>query len=244
MTRSRDRQPLPRRIAFACALAAAALGIGLLWLYRQRFEVEASGGPKVEILVAKTDLNLGTRLDSEALEVRAIPEAFADRRHVRVSEVKQILGTRVRTQVRAAEAILWTDLATNSPNARDLAGLVMPGMRAYPVPASNLLTFDGLLRPGDRVDVLLTIADPKDGRGKTAPLLQNLIVLAIGRHLGGITSSADSEIDYGTVTLAVEPTQAQILASAMREGVITIALRNTEDIRIITAGGDARVSQR
>lgn len=225
-----------KQAASFAALTVAILGAALLWLYKQRFEAETSGGSKVEILAAASDLQLGSTLDAKGVTTRFIPEAYLENRHILAAQAQKVLGVRVRSRINAGEAILWTDLATSGANSRDLSGLVMPGMRAIAIPASEALIFDGLLRPGDRVDTLLTVTDEKTDRVATVPLLQNLIVLATGSQTGQVYGEEGEEKErISTVTLAVKPEQAQLLASAMAQGKLSIVLRNADDIRIVDA---------
>ncbi|MCP4444753.1 MAG: Flp pilus assembly protein CpaB [Myxococcales bacterium] len=221
--------------AWVAALLMGLMGAGLLYLYKQRFEAAVGGGDKVEVMVAVTDLKLGDNLTPEKIATRGIPASYIESRHIRLDQIDSVLGVRVRARISAGEAVLSTDLAISGANSRDLSGLVMPRMRAITIPASDALTFDGLLRPGDRVDVLLTVKDRRTGSGTTTPLLQNLIVLAIGRQMGvpseGNKNSLEGQIS--TVTLGVKPVQGQTLANAMQDGKLTLLLRNVDDIRIL-----------
>jgi Flp pilus assembly protein CpaB len=219
----------------------AIAGAGLLYLYKQRFEAEVGGGDKVEVLVAASDLQLGDTLISDKIASRGIPASYVETRHIPANQINSVMGVRVRSRIGAGETILWSDLAISGANSRDLSGLVIPRMRALAIPASSALTFDGLLRSGDRVDVLLTVLDPRSERSQTYPLLQNLIVLAIGQRMGlnGETDSGDGGSRISTVTVGVKPTEGQVLANAMREGTLTLLLRNVDDIRLLDRGDES-----
>jgi pilus assembly protein CpaB len=230
-----------KRAALILALLVGALGGGLLWFYKQSFEAEVSGGRPIRVLVAAADLDLGDSLSAVRLGTRTLPEAYVEPRHIRAALAESVVGARVRAQVRAGETVLWSDLATSSPESRDLAGVVTPGMRAVAIPASHPITFDGLLRPGDRVDVLVSVQDPATDRSVTGPLLQNLIVLATGQRMGQVDGSQDEgSAGAATVTVAVWPEQAVILADAAKDGSFSFALRNPDDIRILDVGGSVR----
>jgi pilus assembly protein CpaB len=115
---------------------------------------------------------------------------------------------------------------------RQLSALVSNGMRALAIDG-RAADFDGLLRPGDRVDVLLSMGGQADSSGATHTLLQNLLVLSVG----GTTLRTDgNEKTYSrgsTVTLSASVEQAQVLTEAMRRGKLTLTLRNGEDITIV-----------
>jgi len=226
------------RKALVAACAAAVIGMGLLWLYMERFEEEASGGVPIPILMATQDIPLGATITQDMLGIRPLPSSYVEERHIRSEDAERILGVRVSMGVRAAEAILWTDLATTTQQRRDLSGLVQSGMRAITVRADVTSSFGGLLRPGDRVDVILTAQRGSD-RGSeqvTLSLLQNVLVLAVGQDTGGDTQDGrnrGSRRRSTEVTMSVTVEQAQALTYASRTGRLSLALRNPDDIAIM-----------
>ena len=127
------------RKAILAAVACAVAGAIMLFLYMQRFEQEASGGPPVRIIVTTQEIPLGTAIREDMLGVRNLPQSYVEARHIPASEVSRILGVRVRSGVASDEALLWTDLATTSEQQRDLSGLVRQracvGRRARPMQA-------------------------------------------------------------------------------------------------------------
>src|SRR5688572_29806238 len=165
-----------RKALLAAALAAVA-GLVMLFLYMERFKAEATGGAPVGVVFAVQDIPLGTAITKQMVGIRPLPQAYVEDRHVVASDARRIIGVRVSMGVKANESVLWTDLATTSEQRRDLSALVRNGMRAITVRADVTSSFGGLLRPGDRVDVLLTAARSEGGSGErvTIPLLQNLL---------------------------------------------------------------------
>lgn len=218
-----------KRAAMIGATLATTVGVVALILYQERFEQEASGGAPIPVLVAAEDLPLGTVLTDEMLAVRDLPESYVEPRHIPAAEANRVIGLRISSAVRANESLLWTDLA-NSEQRRDLSALVQDGMRAFTIRADPTASFGGLLRPGDRVDVLLTVE--QGGGHETAPIAQNLLVLAAGRDLGGRSSSATPG-EVNQITLSVTLEQSQILALAQERGEIHLVLRNPDDIQIV-----------
>jgi pilus assembly protein CpaB len=222
------------RKALVIALGLAVLGGVCLLLYMRRFEAETSGGPKVPVLIATRDIPIGVALQRGMLGVRQLPQAYVEQRHILLGDTDTVIGARMSMAVHANEAILWSDLASMQSERRDLSGLIEPGMRAMIFNArgggGGGGMFGGLLRPGDRVDILHT--PNRAGAGPlTITLLQNVVVLAIGSDTGGgeLTSARGSRV----VTVSVTPEQAQLIVHASSEGPLDVVLRNPDDIVVL-----------
>jgi len=216
--------------ALIIALLSSLLGVVLLQLYMHRFEAEASGGAVVEVLMARKEVPAGTLLTNDHLASYGIPERFISHRNVRASDLSSVIGTRVSTLVKAGEPVLWTDIAELRQN-RSLADLVQTGMVATEIPGS---TFDGLLGPGDRVDVLFSIeSSDLDLRGvggrpvKATTILQSVLVLSVRGKM-----SRDSAMPGtgSSVVILLTPEQAELLVVSARIGKVSLVLRNADDL--------------
>ena len=223
------------RKALVAAMIIALMGVALLLLYKRRFEAEATGGQPVAVLMAVQDIPLGTVLTDRMLGVRHIPEAYVEDRHIHAADARRVIGVRVLTEVKANESILWSDLMTTTDDRRDLSSLVRNGMRAITIRADATSAFGGLLRPGDRVDAFLTVSRSNDPNGGvTIPLLQNVIVLAVGQDTGAVLDTGRGRLrPVSQVTLSVTVAQAQVVAFAEDRGRLTLVLRNPDDIAVI-----------
>lgn len=219
--------PPTHKRALAISVVSAIAGVALLRLYMHRFEMEASGGPRTRVLVLARDTESGEKLDRDTLGVRALPEAYLESRHVPASALDDIVGTRLAVPGRVHEALLWTDLASMRRPDRRLSSLVPEGMRAIRVDL-RAGAFDELLRPGDRVDVLLTRDATNGGVPTTVPWIENLLVLAVGDDTGA-TEDASERSGGGRVTLSATPEQSRLLTQGEHEGELRLVLRNPDD---------------
>jgi pilus assembly protein CpaB len=166
--------------------------------------------------------------------IRNLPASYVEERHIQAADAERIIGVRVSMGVKANESLLWTDLATTAQQRRDLSGLVRNGMRAVTIKAEMESAFGGLLRPGDRVDCLLTTTKAESRERVTIPLLQNVLVLAVGSDVGATQSQRRADRQrYREVSLSVTVEQAQILTFAGDVGELTLILRNPDDIAIL-----------
>jgi len=220
------------RTAILASLATAAFGFVLLSVYVRQFQREATGGTPIELLATRRDVAVGVPLTEQMLVVRPLPESYVEERQVLASDLARVLGVRASIGLTANQTLLWTDLATTPRDRGSFSSRIPKGMRAMSIATVGRSMFGDLMRPGDRVDVLLTKAKPgPDPRVVTLPLLQNLLVLAVGSSFGG----TDEEVTgsrSGSVTLLVTLDQASLLAQARRDGHLSLVLRNEGDLEI------------
>lgn len=219
-----------QRIAWIAAVVAGVAGFALLSTYKHELEARAAGGAPVAVLTATEDIPLGTPITEDVLAVRELPAAYVEGRHVRADDARKIIGVRVVSGLRAGESLLWTDLQTMSADRRELSGLVQRGMRAVTIRASSGSSLSSLLRPGDRVDVLITTQ--REGRAVTLPLLQNVMVLAVGNQLSRSGDDDRRARLQRDITLSATVAQAQALVHASSGGSLSVVLRNPDDIAV------------
>lgn len=214
--------------------AGAIAGFALTHLYLRRVESCAVGGEKVAVLAALDDIPVGTALQKDALVVREVPAAYVSTRHVVASDATRVLGVRLSTGLKANDFLEWTDLSQGQPTGRDLSSLISEGMRALSLRGSAL--FDGLLRPGDRVDVLFST---EEGSHSTSTLLQNILVLSVGGVIDQPEGNKNGYRNPNSAVVSVTLEQSQLITQALQHGKIELALRNPNDIVIVEKAAPA-----
>jgi pilus assembly protein CpaB len=232
------------------SVAIGLAGAGLLLLYLNRFEKEVSGGARVQLLTVIKPVKSGALLTDDALSVSEVPRAYVEQRAVRASERSKVVGIRTDNALDPQDTLLWTDLAISSED-RDLSSLVQPGKRAITVRASEAGSDpagNGLMRPGDYVDVIVTL---RDELGSGAPaavvLLQRVLVLAVGSKTQpqGFGDKGENERGYDEereLTLSLKVEEAQLLSLARERGTLSVALRGPSDSKVIEGIADMPVS--
>lgn len=224
-------------------LSAALLvgGIAVFYVYMEEFRAEEAGGEMVEVLTAAVDIPLGQPVRQDWLTTKDLPQSYVEERHLRSQAARDLIGFPLAQSVRAGEAILRTDLSTLSDARRTLSGSVPQGMRAATLTVTATSTFGGLLRPGDRVDLLLSTGGrelPHTWRGVV--VLENLLVLAVGQEFelrDDVSGGADDQqVRFGrasNITLQVTIEQSGILTMARQHsGRMSLVLRNPNDIDV------------
>lgn len=218
--------------------ALAALGLGLQLTYVRRFEAEASGGPRVQLLAAARTIERGTKLTADLLTERSVPQAYVDERAIRASERDSILELRAVSTVPVQQTLVWTDLIATNDDRRDLSSLVQPGNRALPIRVQFEEAL-ALIRPGDFVDVLSVDADAR----RSSVLLQRVLVLAIGGETSADKAAADSGgYRASLLTLSVSLQEAQLLSLAQSLGGLMVVVRGVSDPRVFDTPPDVERS--
>jgi pilus assembly protein CpaB len=212
---------MTRRTMTVAALAATVGGVAFHF-YLVRFELEMAGGPSRPVLMTTRDLALGEPITRGMLDVKELPESYIEERHIASEDLERILGARATAAVKGGGTLLWTDLDTLQ-DGRTLAGLVRVGMRGFSLQDRDV-SFDGLLRPGDRVDVVLTPVAPP---AEAITLLSNVLVLTVAGDLG--LGAEEAQRAREGVTLSVTPEQATLLAQREGTGRLRLTLRNPQD---------------
>lgn len=175
-----------------------------------------------------------------------IPRQYiaADAQEVRTPADRKVIRNQV-TQIRIPKGNQITKSALMSLNPK--AGLsvkVPPGYRGAILNIESQLL--GLIKPGDRVDVLVTFdAQFRDRKEKvTATILQNVLVLGVGSDLGQGMSARDAVAkdkaeemaeafsERGVLSLALNPREAQYLALSTRLGETTVVVRGLGDLEM------------
>jgi pilus assembly protein CpaB len=229
----RDRVGLLIALALASGLVAAFLAFSFLRSPQAPEQFQRTAGSTYPVVVASRDLNVGAMLTFEDVRVvdwpgDAAPQGFA-------SSVDEVIGRSVVVPMRMNEPMLPEKLA-GSDIGRGIAVLIPEGYRAVSVPVNDVVSVAGWVRPGTRVDVLVTLSGlPNQAESVTQMVLQNIEVLGNDRS---IQRDGDGEPQaISVVTLLVTPEQAERLAMADSEGRLQLALRNQIDLDSIETRG-------
>lgn len=205
-------------------LTATAVLLARSRIEAARLEVLDSARP-TEIVVASRPIRAGDPFTTENMARKAIPVSGTGRRNVPASEFDLLIGARSRGEIESGEPVLWTDVE----EPFELGGLskvVEPGRRAMTLEAGATDSFSGLIRTGDRVDLL---CNPSRG------WVRNIEVLAIDRHYDKTGAREQDEIS--TLTLSVTADEGKRLAECREAGSLTWLLRNPADNIASPAGG-------
>jgi pilus assembly protein CpaB len=216
------------RIFAVLAIAILAGGSLAYGTYNFMQSAPAAAAPIATqpVIVAAADLQIGTALKKEDLQVINFPQGTAPEGSF--SQATDLVGRGLIVPIVKNEPVLAAKLASKEAGA-GLPPVIPEGMRAVSVRVNEVVGVAGYVLPGNRVDVVAT-ASPTDSRSDTTSkvVLTNVQVLTAGTRME--QSQEDTQPTQVTVvTLLVSPEQAERLALASTEGKIQLALRNPLD---------------
>ncbi|MCW7540690.1 Flp pilus assembly protein CpaB [Aquabacterium sp. A7-Y] len=221
-----------RRINKNWVVLGVAVGIGLLAAFgaqryfqtKQEELARGGAGELLKVVVASDDLPKGERLSQNNLAARAVPADFVQSGAVRPDQFEQIQNLKLAYPVRRGEFIMWSML--EDQNAAPFATRVSAGRRAVAVPVDEISSLSGMLQPGDRIDLFVSLQ--RHQHNIVTPLLENMLVLAAGDRVSA-GSGEGAQRNYSTITLDASPDQASLLMLAKEAGKLNAVLRNPND---------------
>ncbi|HEX4595772.1 MAG TPA: Flp pilus assembly protein CpaB [Bryobacteraceae bacterium] len=214
---------------FAAAWVSAALLTWFLYASTKAPHVEKTAA----LVAAARDMPAGTRLRKADLKTIHVPERDVPK--MAMVDEKQALDRPLLFPITANEPITLSKVASVA-GAEGLPATIEIGKRAIAVPITDASGVAGLIQPRAHVDVLFTRPGTM-AEAITTTILEDVVVLAIGRNTEGTNSStpatataqAAARPSAQSATLLVSPEQARKLELAKNQGKISLALRNPLD---------------
>jgi len=202
-----------------------------------------------KVIVASVEIPAGSVLSNENLALRTIPERYLASTALDPESLDTVIGQKLVVSVKPGDPI--DRGALERGDKASLSTTVGKGERAITFPVDEISSISGMLVPGDMIDLLFT------GPGNTAnsysaagtspadtgpkellhvrPILQSVQVMATGKTTQKRvirTQTGDSQevnMDFTTVTLKVNPAQAEQVLLGQKLGSLTAVLRNPDD---------------
>ena len=249
----------------AMGLSLVMAGIAVFFVMSSVSSIEEQAnkkfGDEVTVLVARDDIREMDTILENMIETKVVPKNFVEPTAIRFnskvkedsadfqSEVKRVVGSVALVAIKKGEQLSLNKI-TEASMRTGLAPQVTPGKRAMSISIDETNSVSKLLKPGDRVDLIVVIDPGSSSAGKSQKtaktLYQDLVILAVGRSItNNIARRVDldpqtgrtkirslTEYDgYSSVTLELDPAQAQLLASIVADTAnrVILTLRNNDD---------------
>ncbi|MEN8212057.1 MAG: Flp pilus assembly protein CpaB [Thermodesulfobacteriota bacterium] len=196
-------------------------------------EVVVKESKAIPVVVAKVPVKWGVRITAEMVETKpyfenSLPQGY-------FSKVSDITNRVVTTPLLTGEPVLEHRLAATSMKTGGMSAILKSGKRAISVKGNNVMGIAGFINPGNRIDVLLTIKDPKGKKEVTKTVLEDLYVLAAGRQIQENSEGAAAPVDVYTLEVTLE--QGERLTLASNKGRLQFALRGSMDSDVVLTKG-------
>ena len=235
-------------VAIVCGLIAA----GLTVFYMQQLDTkyrQASQPPKLEtqrVVMVRKNMLKGERVREADIGALAIPVKYLPSNVVLAKDYKKAINRTLMLPVEGGRPMTW-DLLTGVGTDK-FSDVIEHGRRAKSIKVKKIDSFDGLLRPGDIIDLMGTFSmedlgmsvsrSAKGSHEVVMPVLEKVEVLEAARvdingtryELRPDKNSADGvSLDFTLITLNLTPRQVARVEMADISGQIFAVLRNTLD---------------
>lgn len=212
-------------------LLAMALGCGFVAMLG--VQQIMSGEKKVEkdlvpVLIARQEIEPGVRLEPSQVSFEKQPREAVPAGAV--TEASQFEDRALKTRAYPGEVILQAKLGDRGQYGASTS--IRPGLRVVTVPVNMTTAHSGMIRPGDRVDVLVTYSIRKPGApetSRTKTVLEFIEVFAVDRVRESEGGESSKGAKAENLSVLVTPEQAHVLMLASSKGKLQMALRNSSD---------------
>ncbi len=216
---------------------AIALGLGAMTLTNRviktriaELEADAKKGQEtVRVVVAARDLQRGDALLAESVAVRKVPKEYVHHTAVRPEQFPAIERQRLAVPLRRGEVLL--EAHTEGKGTSVFSATLKKGLRALTFEVDAVNSISGMLRPGDRIDLIYAArgGQANGNQDFALPLLSDVEVMATGQTVNKDRDHEKRERTYTTITLEVSPLDANRIILAKSGGRLTAVLRNPDD---------------
>jgi len=223
-------------LGVALVVGGGAAFMANSYLRAQVEEIESRGkGENVKLVVAKKDMPKGATLGPDSLAVRNVPREWAHSNAVTPEQFDRIDRGALAYPAKRGEPLLWAQL--EGDKVPTFSARVGAGRRAVTVPVDEISSISGLVEPGDRIDIMVTVR--REARQLAFILLQSVPVLATGTKVEQGNDGRDgSRRTFTTITLDVNAEQARQVIAAREIGKITALLRAPGDRGAVSGSRD------
>lgn len=208
-------------IALGCGLIAAFAAFQVVGSQNGQQQVEM-----VKVFVAMSEIDIDDAFDSSNVKLEEWPQDRVP--EGAITDLAKLEGKYAAQRLYEGELILERKVL--DPNQRTTATLQIPdGYRVCTVKVEVDTANNGLLNPGDRVDVMVFLR--KSAEVPTTGirhLLRDVRVFAVNSETERVYDKEGNKINAKTVSFLVKPEQSAKLLLASQLGVLQLSLRRPD----------------
>lgn len=215
---------LTRLTAILGALAIGAVVFALATFASAQARLSSVDTETVPVCTTVQAIKAGTVIEANMLTMQDIPVSLAAEGAISTRE--ETIGKLAVEPIPANGQITAGALASSEP-AASLAGALDAGSRAISVAVDAETGLAGLIRHGDRVDVL------SEGRA----IVENAKVIAVDSSL------SETLEEYATVTVQVSPEDAIAIQAAQELAPVRLSMRAAADALTEEVAGETTITE-
>jgi pilus assembly protein CpaB len=227
----------PKAITAVVIFALFFAGIAA-WLTSGYLQKEINSAKAVQpqkIVVAATDIPIGTAIKEPQLKITSWPKDSIPPGSAQLAE--SVVSRVAIRPISKGDAVTEQKLKPKSgtPGSGFMTYVVPQGHRAVTVAVNEVAGVAGFLTPNDRVDVIVTTPMPSNEKESVSKIiLQNIPILATGQ----VTDQKEGKpVIVPTVTLDLVPEDAEKLVLSAVKGALQLLLRNIADSNNVQSKG-------
>ncbi len=211
-------------LVMAIGLGMAAVVMAGYWL-NSKSSVMTS-----HVVISKEDLQIGTRLQPNMVEVVDWPSTSPIKNPM--TSVQQVSDRVVNVPVFKGEPILMSKLAAVGETG-GLSAVLHEGRRAVTVKVNEIVGVAGFALPGTFVDVMVNTVDVHNS-AVSKIVIERIKVLAVAQDVSNLETKPKV---VNAVTLEVTPAQAEKIDLARSVGSLSLVLRSQVDMQSVSTLG-------
>lgn len=226
--------------AVVMVVISVGVAVGAVFLASQWVQDQAKVATG-KVVVAKGDIDLGTRLTPLMLKISDWPKGSMP--EGAVNDPEKLKDRVVRISVLSGEPVLESKLAPIGTKG-GLSAVIGEGKRAMTVRVNDVVGVAGFALPGNYVDIVVNTEDDsvKDQNEKNRSIskivLDHILVLAVAQE-SSVREEGKPKV-VNAVTLEVTPEQAEKLDLARSVGQLSLVLRNQLDTSPVVTEGSTK----
>ncbi|MYE07282.1 MAG: Flp pilus assembly protein CpaB [Oligoflexia bacterium] len=227
------------------SIGAAIFAVMLLYSYTQEKsdQIAKKFGAMTSVVTAVRDIGEMETVDDSMVQLKEYPSSFVQPEAILTME--EAIGLVALAPLSKGEQVLRTKITRPGPTT-GLSLQVSPTKRALTIPIDETRGVAKLLKPGDRVDVVVAL-DVRDGarqKKEIKTLMQDVVILATGIKVvnelprvfeevsgGSFIRNIRAATDFNSITVEADPRDIQdlVYVLATSPGSLFLSLRHPSD---------------
>jgi len=189
----------------------------------QKAALEAKYNQKSKVVYSNKDIPEGSTISADALEEREVEVGKVPQDAL--ATTSSAVGRIAKYGIPAGQVVSQHDMAPIGVSV-GFESKVKDGMRAVTFAVDNNSGVAGFVAPGSHVDILASVGSGY--QTKAQPILSDVEVVAVG-SVYQKSSGASGAVPASSVTVAVNPDDAEKLIKGIMAGKLYLTLRSEKD---------------